>query len=95
MHYVAEESQIKIVRSKLLLKYGRSCDSCEYFNHHCEESLAYDFYGPNEKCTVGLDRGLSARHGEIPEMRVCARWALAELAVTSIQAEREAAKRFE
>ena len=86
MYYVEKESQIKIVRSKMLLEHGRTCDSCEYFDHNSRGSLAYDFHGSDEKCLVSQSGRLVPLQygGEIPETRVCDRWALVELAVTSI-----------
>ena len=83
-YYVAKESEIKIVRSKLLLKHGRTCDSCEYHDHNSRGSLAYDFHGSDEKCLTGRERGLPAAYYKIPETRVCDRWALVEMVVTPI-----------
>jgi len=84
MYYVPKESQIKTERTKLLLKHGRTCGSCEYLDYNCKESLAYDFYGFSKKCTLNDRRGV-----EVPETRTCNSWTLAEIDVTPILAERE------
>ena len=84
MYYVPKASQIKTERTKLLLKHGRTCGSCEYFDYNCKESLANAFFGFNEKCTVAGRRGV-----EVPETRTCNSWMLAEIDLTPILADRE------
>ena len=80
MYYVPKKSQIKTERTKLLLKHGRTCNSCEYFDYNCKESLANAFFGFSEKCMSNSRRG-----AEIPETRACDSWTLAEIEVDRFQ----------
>jgi len=82
MYYVPKESQIKTERTKLLLKYGKSCDSCEHFDYNCKEPRDHGFYGFSEACMLTTERGL-----DLPETRTCDSWVLAKLKISEVTFE--------
>lgn len=73
MKYVLEASDILLHRAKCLLKYDRTCESCEHYSYNPRDSLAYDFRGKNERC-LRVDSWL-------PPERWCEDWNLIKLRV--------------
>jgi len=73
MSCVSIPGRTKIERAKLLLQYGRSCDSCHYYDKSCMYPSDCDPHNSRGDIKFGPDGVV------IPFSRICEKWLLSEM----------------